>query len=236
MLNSTEIARYIGSKLGITHAHIEIPMREMLDEVRKTSLLTFSHYYPYEKKIRVNYTDHRTNDYSVGELIIPSSDVDLNRILHIKSVLPTSVTGASYVPNDGGSVIGNQLARNLTSASATRHTFKFERPNKIITFPRMSFQSGDVLVIANMVHDKNFYTIPMAMEDHFKELALIDVKDMIFNQRKHFKNISTMFGSLELNIDDFEGMEEKRNEKIELFKANYAKSAKRKRRYTTRRM
>lgn len=229
MLNSTKLAQYLGSKLGISHAHLEVAMTYLLDEVRNVTVPTFSHYYPLEMNIPVEFSSTRP-----GEIIIPSNQLDLGRILHVKKVLPQTYTGTAYVPIENSNVIATQLKRNITSASATRHSFEFFAPNKIIMYPRTSFANANALVTLNIIHDVNFYTIPISLQEEFKKLALIDAKDLIYNIRKNYENISTAFGSLELNLNDFEGMADNRKEITDYWKENYYKSAKRKRIFTTR--
>lgn len=235
-LNSTALARYIGSKLGVTHAHLEVSMRFLIDVIKEQSIISFSMYYPLQKKIEIDLSDPIFQADGYNNFIIPTSIIKPENILSLKSVIPSTMYAGAYSYNgmEGGDVLGNYLNRNILSAYDTPRTSQFTRPNIITVYPKTVYRSGKLLVTVNMKHDKNFYTIPNSLTEEFKKLALIDAKDAIYNIRKNYKNITTAFGPLELNMEDFEGMGDKRTDLLDYWKKNYWKSAKRKRIYTTR--
>jgi len=235
MLNTTKLAKYIGSKLGISHAHLEMEMAYLLEIIKDHTLVTFSKYYPYQLELELKIgTNALTVPGSAGDFIIPTTAVNPAKILSLRRLV-MSHDNSEFYPGLAfdGAVVNRQLRNNITSGMTTPITSEFIRPNILRIYPRKTYVGNIMQVTFHTIHPDTFYTIPTNMEDEFKELALVDVKDAIYNIRKQYENITTAFGSLELNLSQFEGMAEKRRDIVEYWKKNYWKSAHRKRIFHT---
>jgi len=127
-------------------------------------------------------------------------------------------------------VFQRQIDADIISMSFFPNTWKWFQPNIIELQPAEAYYTR-LTVDLKLMHDKNFFTIPVALEDEFKELALIDAKDAIYNMRKHYPNINTVFGSLDFDMDSFSDTEGKRTELIDKFKSDYWKDPERDRMY-----
>ena len=54
------------------------------------------------------------------------------------------------------------------------------------------------------MHDKNLVSISPTMEESFRELAILDVKDALYQTMKHYTNINTVFGNVDLKLDEWQ--------------------------------
>lgn len=59
-------------------------------------------------------------------------------------------------------------------------------------------------------HDSNGESIPDSCYDSFMELATLDVQNFLYNTLKYYDEIPTAFGSIKLNISEWQGASDKR--------------------------
>jgi len=247
MLNPTKLLERIHRDLGATNTPLEITHNYILRTIRTVSLKTFSKYYPALIKTLVSATNPDNETGVRGKFRIPKDVIEAGKIMGVTRVIGSNQynpaigarSGSSNVsfyssnfPISGSrSLIDVQLFNDLASAFDQPLTWGYFAPNIVEIYPRGHSKSGAnaFLVELMVMQDENFFTIDPALEEEFYNLALIDVKDAIYNIRKNYSTISTAFGSLELNLDLFEGMADKRAEIIEKFDKNYWKSRHRRR-------
>jgi hypothetical protein len=90
-------------------------------------------------------------------------------------------------------------------------TFNFYPPNQVEIFPKYYLPDNLDLQI-KVVHGDDLFTIPISLKDEFIKLALIDVKASLYPILKNYDQINTPYGTINLNISDYEGMEDKRKD------------------------
>jgi len=231
-LNPTILLRYIGMKLGISHAVLEVSNEFILRVVRMETLNLFSKYYPFVRRVMLNADRDKADEKRVNYLRIPPEKIDPGSIRTILKVIPDSywMSRENYIPMNTN-MFQWQLETDFVSSQVLQTTFFFYPPNIIDLAPKNTYYKNVLLEVA-VNHHENFFTIPPQLIDIFKELALIDVKEAIYNIRVNFPNLNTVFGSIDLNMDLFSGMTDKRDELISKIKTNYYKSAIRKRIFT----
>jgi hypothetical protein len=227
MINSTNLAKFIGIKLGITHSRLEVTLPYLLMIIREQSIPLFSKYFPLMIDFNIKDTTAYTLPETCSTIRIPTSEYPYhNRIIGVSKVIPANlpIEGRTYYSDMEMDIFNRQFAADLAGGIIVPLTSRFIPPNKIELFPKHVRQTK--LFIRLMVeHDPNFFTIPHNLEEQFRELALIDAKEAIYNIRKNFPSINTVFGSIEVDIDSFSGMEDKRKDLIDLWKANYYKGS-----------
>ena len=249
MLNTTKVLKKIYRDLGATHAPLEVDHKFILEVIRDVTLKTFEMFYATQVTFALTANDPRLVTEVRGRFRIPDEIIKFGDIIQIKNVVggnfysrsSTKGVNGSYVSHNStayfassaNSVIDAKLFSDIASAADQPLTWKFFTPNILEIYPRSfaASSSARFLIEVMVKHNKNFFTIDPTLEDYFYNLALIDVKHAIYNIRKNYSTISTAFGSLELNLESFEGMEDKRTEQVEIFKKNYWKSRHRKRIY-----
>ena len=229
MLNSTKILRFIEKNLGYKFTELELEPDEIMDDIRQYTLRTYSKYFPYITTVAIDKSekvDGKTNRF----LIRPDGleIMSINRLItgNMEYVDPTIITRPSFQPD----IFSNITAMDMYSMVRNPITFRFYPPNVVEIYPAVVGMATATLYV-NCIHPEHFGTIAANMEDQFLKLAVLDVKMSLYQIRHRFANLTTPYGSIELFIDDLQEAESKRDELLELWRANSLKNANRKRLY-----
>ena len=126
-----------------------------------------------------------------------------------------------------GDPLSLQMSADILSMTRNPITFIFYAPNQVEIAPVHAL-SNNYVVLANVVHPDHLGTIPVGLQEPFRDLALCDVSRAILSMRKRFSNMQTSFGSMELNISDLEDNVGKREEILEKMQTDSVKYGKRK--------
>lgn len=214
MINSTYIIQYIEKMLGYHFNELEIDSEEILNNIKQDTLITYSKYFPYQKNILLNEADKvkgREGAYYINTKlkILGVSQVVTNNTAFTDPYL--SVANIRQGSLDRFSMI--QMA-DFSSMYNNPLTFSFEHPNVVVIQPTL-IDASNTLVKINAVHPDNFSTIPYNMIDNFLELCVLDTKIVLYPIRHRFNNLNTVYGSIELFIDDLQDAADKKKDLIE---------------------
>jgi len=232
MLNTTNVLRHIEKELGYKFSQLEITHDEILDLLKLETLTTFSKYFPYQGDLIVI---EPIKDLVPGTSNIFYIDSE-TEILNINKLVPNSILGPYLNTSEVGVSIANslysnpisrQLDKDLISAVTNPTTFRFIYPNKVEITPA-ALASNTFAIMVNRVHPDHFGTIPGLLRDEFLELAVCDVKIMLYKIRTRFQNISSTFGELSLFIDDLQNAKDERKDLLDKFRTNVLKNPNRK--------
>lgn len=113
-----------------------------------------------------------------------------------------------------------QANANMLSTISKGPTFNFIPPNKIEIFSDYSTGNRYRLEVG-LAHAENLSTIPSTSYGSFIQLATLDVKKYMFDNLKHYDNLSTSYGQLSLRIDDWSGAEGERQQLLEKWSQTY---------------
>jgi hypothetical protein len=90
------------------------------------------------------------------------------------------------------------MARHFSAAP----TFMFIPPNELLI--DMSLQGKTMIIEVAAIHD-DLSTIPSDIYfEIFKEMCLAEILDTVAAMRKKYRNITTPFGSIELNWEELQ--------------------------------
>ena len=81
--------------------------------------------------------------------------------------------------------------------------------NKLKTYNLSSFSTLMKIKIG-FKHYNNLSTIGTGQEESFFQLAKLDIKTFLYNNLKHFDKIDTVYGSIDLHIEDWANAENDR--------------------------
>ena len=70
-------------------------------------------------------------------------------------------------------------------------------------------------------HYKSLQSIRPTAEESFFTLAVLDVKENLYGLVKHYQNIQTAYGNVELKIDDWQNAESERKELLNQWDDSY---------------
>lgn len=139
-------------------------------------------------------------------------------ILFVRDVQYSETDVAAYpyyggIPLEYGMVRDNMLANagaNLISAMLPKMTFDFKGPRELTLYNAIN--SAKITVEIAFQHNKNLSSIEETCRESFMELALLDMKYVLYNALKHYDNIPSASGTIQLHIDDWQGAEAERKE------------------------
>jgi hypothetical protein len=228
MLNSTYILRHVEKKLGYKFNELEINPDEIIENIQEESLITFSKFYPYQVETVIG--EHTKVEGTNNEYYL-ETEFD---ILGVSKVFDniTMYAGGGLMPYSHNMVdpMSRQWTADAISINKNPLVFQFNHPNTVTLTPAL-YVIRDTKVLLNVVHPEHFGTVPTNLQDEFLKLALLDTKEVLYQIRHRFANLQTAFGSIELFIDDLAEAPNQKEELLEKWRRNFAKSPKRKKLY-----
>jgi len=232
MMNLSQLLTAIKMDLGIYGLRLPFdnPDEALMDVIKLKTLNTFSTFLPQVKELSIDLTKDMEcikEEYTESIYILPNFFAD-REILYIRKITPKSkLLGNGFIsPTFDGSIetynmlMMTQANANLASVSAPAITFKFEPPNKLYLY-NMATSYGILDIEFALEHALNLSTITKTSWETFYELALLDVKRFLYNSMKHYTEIQTAYGNINLKIDEWSNAESDRKEIIEKMRDLY---------------
>lgn len=230
MTSASELLTMIKMDLGIYSLKLpfEDPDKALLDLIKLKSLKTFSIYSPDIETTQLNLDKLKKikNTFQESCYIIPHLFQE-REILYIRNVKPRNHNlGPYFSPVFNGTMEGykslmlNNAYADLASTANPPFTFKYEPPNKLFLYNVVT-SDNEIDVEFALAHAENFSTITATTWQSFYDLALLDVKRFLYNTMKHYTELQSAFGSINLKIDDWSNAESERNDLINTWKDTY---------------
>lgn len=233
-MNASELLTRLKMDLGIYALSLpfEDPDKAIMEVIQNVTLKTFSSFHPQRVQLTFDLNKNELEPveqaYNQSCFLIPDDLFGDREIYMIMDVKPRSkLLGNGFMsPYFDGSVdtyntlMMTAANANLTSIAAPPITFKYEAPNKLYIYNLATYY-GVIDVIFGVEHTKNLMSIPPTAVESFYELALIDVKRMLYGAMKHYNEIQSAYGTVSLRIDDWQNAESERKDLIERWRDVY---------------
>ena len=230
MINLSLIVDHIKARLGLSHRAIEIDDNAIIQCLQQETLKTLSVYHPFYCQLILDLSKNEVmpgaNTYYVPEVLGDDFEV-----VGIELVMPMSTgqaaTSMYYMPagSDLQTILSSlsmtKLANSLASATINPTTHKFIPPNMVTLYSNYSLQR--TMMVARTTHKKDFTTFPFGMLELIKDLAFYDVAMDIYSIRKYFSNVHTLFAEIQLDMDLYNSIPDKRADLIERMRKNQLK-------------
>ena len=206
------------------------------------SLTTFSRYFPHMVRIGVS-TKHKTKD---GYFLIDQDLVNGEEIIGVRDIA-FDIFGqdSTYVQQAQGLGIYDYLTTSATyslddvlllkaradmaSIFNNQTYLEFKEPNMVKV---TSVTGGDLTSMMSVLpidvfikHPSNLMTIPVTQMGVFENLATADVALTLNNYLRHFDNLETVFGTVNINIDSIADWAGRRDEIENQLKEGYVNPA-----------
>lgn len=238
--NMTKLLNKIERRLGTRALNLPdyLKKEKWHEIIIEDTIPTFSRYFPF--KIRMPFTDaNRKNGsdyYLIDENMIPGN---LN-IIGVKDYAWDDPNNSPFV---NGGVYGYQdcytdiysledvafaqLAANQTSLFNNGLFVEFEPPNKVyiknsanrnVRFPMFTL---DILI----EHTPSLTTIEPTKMETFENLATADVANFLYQELKYYQNLQSVFGDVDIKLDDISNIASTREQVIETLKEGYISAA-----------
>lgn len=219
-MNRSDLLTSLKMDLGIYGLKLpfENPDEAINQVISLRTLPVFSTYHPYrqEREYELESFNAIKTDYNHSIYIIPEIfDREIISVLSVRNIAYFGAYGAPYPANKTAgygaieSMMNMQLSADLNSLVSPAISHKFESPNKLhlYNFPH---KYGPVTITFATVHTENLQSISLSAWESFYKLALLDVKRMLYNSMKHYTEIQSAFGNVNLKIDDWSNAESDR--------------------------
>ncbi len=234
MINKSELLTSIKMSLGIYQMKLPFENDDdfLMDVIRTKTIPIYSNYFPYRYKKLINTTQLQklSEGYTQSEFRIPLSLVGNKRIVSIININSDVYNRnmANYDPNlSNGSIYGTAqsfmlhlAAEDNMSIMEPSFTWKFSEPN-ILTLYNFSNANSGFEIDFGLRHDEDLSTIKDTGYSLFYELCMVDIKEVLYNSLKHYNEIQTAFGNINLRIDDWSDAVSQRKDLIEQFEDSY---------------
>lgn len=232
-MNTSQLLTSIKMDLGIYGLRLPFdnPDKAMMDVIKLKTIKTFSAFYPQILTVDINLNkdvECIKQEYTESVYSLPHDLFGEREIMYIRNIqLKNKLLGNGFIsPVFDGTIdtynmmMMTQANANLASVAAPAITFKFEPPN-IMRLYNVATAYGELTVEFGVEHAENLSTIPQTAWESFYELALLDIKRFLYNTMKHYNELQTAYGTVNLRIDDWSNAESDRKEVIERMKDTY---------------
>lgn len=214
-MNMSRLITRIKRKLGLYS--IALPLENPDEFIRSiiedTTIPVFSQYNAVYERVRFNLHNLEKLEQRANYETYLLPDIFSNReLLYVSDVMydEATISGIGYwgggVPLMSGSFVNQSMAANagmaLSSRMIPKVTFKYEHPRKITLWNVLS--STHLVFELAFAHDKSLASIPPTAEESFFELASLDVGEALYNTMKHYNEIDSPYGKINLKIDDLQ--------------------------------
>lgn len=232
--NSLEkLLKKIEIRLGLTMIIDHLP-----DQLQKTKwveiidlfvLDTFSRYFPNKVRIYLNNNDKKDGYYLIDEdkignvEIIGIRDIGWDDIEH-NNIMPSAgnydMYSSHYDPED---FMATQLAADYKSLFSFGLYPEFKKPNMV----KIS-GNGNMPVCLNtfpldvfIKHKINLSSIEPTKMEIFEDLATAHIAKFLYDNLKYFEGEETIFGNIELRVEDFQSEASKLDQIVDIMQSNY---------------
>lgn len=219
-MNISQLVSRIKKDLGLYG--MALPVKNIdtaiVDVIHEVSLVTFSILHPKRDSMAVDLRDLKrtecTNEYN--EYIITGKNN--TEIAYVEDVRPdvSNLSGWNgyntvFLSNSVyQNIIGNAQA-NLAQQIVPKMTFHFDWPNKLKLYNELCSM---VIIEYGAIHDLSLVSVPPTVSESFYKLAVLDVKQTFYNLVKHYNELQTAHGRIDLKIDDWAEAASRREELV----------------------
>lgn len=202
---------------------IALPLKDVDESIKEiiinTTLRTYSQYFPQKMKIvktsRELVERFTSLEYVEMPLEVPygteicevcdvSYDTrDFAGLSHFASAAPLFATTSIY------DVIMANASANVSNIMVPKITWDFVYPR---TLKMYNLYTGGIIIDILKLHDPSLQSIPFSQEESFYKLAKLDTKNALYAVIKHYNELETAHGRINLKIDDWASSEDDRKE------------------------
>jgi hypothetical protein len=221
MININTLVNHVKARLGTHVRHLEMDDEAIINCLQQETLPTLSIFFPYYCQYLLNLKEAEVQP-GMNTYFLPTEIEDFS-VMGVEGFLPAYRGLASqpyfFAPmgSDLQSIMGalnsTKLANTLASAIINPSTFTWMPPNMVRLSSNYSMEQ--VIFCLRTTHKKDFSTFPYGAMETIKKLALYDVAMDIYSIRKHFAQINTIFAQINLDMDFFNSIPDKRDDLVE---------------------
>ena len=131
------------------------------------------------------------------------------------------ISGIGYwgggIPILHGNMINQAILSNaglgLSRQTVPKLLFHYYPPRKVQLYNVLC--SSQLVFEIGLMHDKNLNSITTTMEESFHDLAELDVKDALYQMMKHYNEIQTAYGTIQMKLEDWQNAADQRKQLLD---------------------
>lgn len=234
--NMTDLLDKVEIKLGMEM--INLPEKLSKDKwakvIQKMTLVTWSRFFSHKINYTVEQNHYKNGYYLIDEKIVSNAKILGVRDLNWNNLTPT-LNNFIQTPYDMYSMytdLYDMETASLVQARTDQFSLfnlglfvDFVPPNKIIVtdannknvFANVPYFNIEILI----QHPDSLTTISPTMMEKFDELSVADVATFLYNNLKYYDNLETVFGNIDIKLDDLKAEADKREQIIQDLQDNY---------------
>ena len=199
--------------------------KEIVDIIKNISLVTFSELYPKMDTMEIDLRRlklvEQTEEYN-AYIISGRNNTDIAFVEEVRPNESTVGGRFGYNPRAStssvyGNIMGN-ASYNLMQHMVPSMTFHFKYPNKLFLYNELC---SSVIMTYGQMHDLSLTSIPATASESFYKIMVLDAKSVFYNFIKHYNEVATAHGRIDLKIDDWADAAAKREELVEKWEDTY---------------
>jgi len=221
MININMLVNHVKARLGVSVRNIELSDSAIMDILMQETLPTLSIYMPYYCLLQLDLPSSAVlpgmNTYRIPE------EIQGFRVLEAQAVMPAfaGVASSAYYFTPMGGDLQNivsmlataKMANNMSGAIMPPETWQWLPPSMLRIYSTYTLATVNVLL--KTTHKEDFTTFPLGALETIKKLALYDVAMDIYGIRKYFSSLNTIVAQIDLDMEFFQQVPDKRDELVE---------------------
>lgn len=221
-MTMSQLLTRIKMKLGLYEVALpfENPDNIFREIIETVTIPTFSIYLPLRDKYVCNVHDLQSIEKRANWETYLLPEWPNKKILEVTDVTydESLLSGMGYwggtIPMVTSNIVSQSLLANasaaLTRELIPRITFDFKAPRTLRLYNL--YNSCKIVISYNTEHMKSLASIPDTAAEAFYNLASLDIEMMLYNTMKHYNEIETAYGRINLHIDDWANAEQERKD------------------------
>lgn len=219
-------------KLSLGLIGISLPF-ENIDEIITTilneiTIPTFSIFSPYNSSLYLNVNDLTILERQASHIKFLLPDFLDKKVIYLHKVTYNETDPSGMSIYYGAPFYSNGIYNSLMMANASNQmmrpivpvlSFKFEAPRTVYLYNVIA--SSSLKFDLGFEHDTSLATIPESCKESFLSLAICDVKANLYPTIKHYNEINTAIGTINLKIDDWNDAINERKDLIKEWEQSY---------------
>lgn len=218
-MNMSSIITSIKSQLGLYNIVLpfkdavtgdQIPTETVIHSVIKdTTIPMYSQYQPWIRTGDILVKDLKPVDRPKGIYFLPAflTTTDVLYIVDVRTAI-SNVRGSFGdacpvygINRSGQGVILSMEYMMVANQMRSEPTFEDLGHNK---FRLYGFPNMMITIKVACCHEPNGETIEESCRGSFMQLAILDIKEFLYNTLKYYNELPSAFGNTKLNIEDFQ--------------------------------
>lgn len=225
--NKSVLMKQIKNRCGIYSIKLPLTEDELYEEVIKLDTVpTFSTYFPLIKKIPVDLNQIRIKDdresscsdlsdvYQIPKIFDDASGrfyIGIEKITWFNDMRYQAINSTYETIESYQALAIAQGVANLASLMEPAFTVIFIPPDRF-QVQNGTYYKDRVVLHVECSYSPELFDIPIAKQNAFFKLALLDVKMFLYNNLKYYMEQQTAIANLNLMIQDWSDAEGKREE------------------------